>query len=213
MKSKRSGSLRVVTNRALQFKISLRGIDPPIWRRIRVPAHYTFWDLHVAIQDAMGWTDTHLHVFRIPPPLPGEPAEIGIPDEDFEDSSPCMPGWEVLVTAYLNEPGSRADYEYDFGDGWEHEVLLEEIVETLPGQAYPQCLDGARACPPEDCGGVGGYEDLLNTLRNPSHEEYESTLEWLGGDYDPDAFDPAGVQFDDPSLRWKLAFADEPNTH
>src|SRR5262245_50269624 len=123
MKSKRVSSLQTVIKRVLQFKITLQNTDPPIWRRLRVPANYTFWDLHVAIQDCMGWTDTHLHAFRIPPPLRGEPLEIGIPDE--EDPNRCMPGWEVKVLAYLNEPGSRADYKYDFGDGWEHDVFLE----------------------------------------------------------------------------------------
>ncbi|MFQ5750839.1 MAG: plasmid pRiA4b ORF-3 family protein [bacterium] len=193
-------------NQVYQFKVSLRGISPPIWRRIQVPQTYSFWDLHVALQDALGWLDYHLHLFHVMNPKTGVVDEIGIPDDEpFADEHPCLPGWEVPLTAYFVEPGTRAHYEYDFGDSWEHDLLLEELVNQVPKQKYPICLQGKRACPPEDCGGIWGYEQLLQTIRDPSDEEYESTMVWLGGSFDPEAFDPKKVRFDDPYRRWHIA--------
>ncbi|MBM3494776.1 MAG: plasmid pRiA4b ORF-3 family protein [Armatimonadetes bacterium] len=191
-----------------QFKITLKGIEPPIWRRIAVPASYSFWDLHVAIQDAMGWLDCHLHMFRLGGAGSGERAEIGIPDPDGDDLSPCLAGWEVPLAAYLKQVGDRMIYEYDFGDGWEHEVTLEAIGERAPRKRYPICLGGERACPPEDCGGTHGYEELLAALADPAHPERDELLEWLGGEFDAEAFDPAEVEFDDPRSRWEIAFGD-----
>ena len=196
-------------NLVYQFKITLKAIEPPIWRRVQVPSSYNFWDLHVALQDSMGWLDYHLHAFRILDPRTGEVLEIGIPSDDlFDDERPCLPGWEFPISDYFQAQGNRAEYEYDFGDSWEHEVVLEEIVERVPKSKYPKCIDGARACPPEDCGGLWGYQELLMTIRDPSHEEYESTLEWLGGRYDSETFDPKEVRFDNPKKRWRIAFED-----
>lgn len=194
---------------AFQFKITLQWITPPVWRRIRVPSHYTLWDLHVAIQGAMGWEDRHLHVFRVLHPKKKERVEIGIPDEELAEMRPMLPGWEVPMALYFDKPGTRADYEYDFGDSWTHEVLLEEIVEPLPGQFFPQCLGGEGACPPEDCGGPPGYEQLLLALADSSHEEHADMVEWVGAGFDPAKFDPAQVSFDDPEERWDLAFGDD----
>jgi hypothetical protein len=190
-----------------QFRVALREIVPTIWRRILVPGDYTFWDLHVAIQDAMGWLDYHLHLFRVESPLIDAAAQIGIPDEDFfEGDERILPGWEVPVAAYLFEPGDTAVYEYDFGDGWEHDLTLEAILPDETGKHFPICLAGQRACPPEDCGGVGGYENVIEVLRNPDHEEHASMLSWVGGSYDPAGFDPGRVKFEDPAQRWKKAF-------
>lgn len=192
-----------------QLKVSLLGIEPPVWRRIQVPAKYSFWDLHVAIQDSMGWLDYHLHAFRIRRKHKSRPSEIGIPD-DFSDN--VEPGWEVSLTDIFFEPGQIAAYEYDFGDGWEHEVLLEGILLKDKALAYPRCIDGARACPPEDCGGIPGYEELLEILGNPKHSEFQGMNNWLKGHaknyypYDPDRFDPTEVRFDNPKKRWKEAF-------
>jgi hypothetical protein len=191
---------------AYQFKVTLLGIEPGIWRRIVVPATYSFWDLHVAIQDSMGWLDCHLHAFRLRNPETKESDEIGIPDDDpFEGDEPMLPGWDVPLARYFQEAGDRADYEYDFGDGWEHEVILEDMVARTPKAKYPVCVAGEGACPPEDCGGVPGYEELLQVLRDPSHEEHKSTREWVGGHYDPVAFDPKAVHFDDPKKRLRNA--------
>ena len=195
-------------NQAYQFKVTLGEIEPPIWRRILVPAKYSFWDLHVAIQDSMGWLDYHLHLFRVREPESGDVIEIGIPnDEPFEDEIPCTPGWDVAVAEYFTK-GDAAEYLYDFGDDWQHVVTLEAIVDRVAKARYPQCLAGSRACPPEDCGGVGGYANVLRVIANPSDEEYESMMEWLGGEYDPERFEPAKVRFDNPKKRWDIAFLD-----
>jgi hypothetical protein len=193
-----------------QFKITLKEIEPVIWRRIVVPATYSFWDLHVAIQDSMGWLDSHLHVFRIDNPRTGKIDEIGIPDDDpFEDELVLLPGWELSIVDYFIQPGDRAGYEYDFGDSWEHEVVLEGILLKGTKTKYPKCTGGARACPPEDCGGVHGYQEMLKIVRNRSHEEHKSTMEWLGGKYDPKTFDPDSIRFDNPKKRWRIAFTNE----
>ena len=194
-------------NRIYQFKITLKEITPAIWRRILVPENYNFWDLHVAITDSMGWLDYHLHVFRIRRKHAHADAEIGIPaDEEHEDELNFLAGWEIPISDYFYEVGVNAEYEYDFGDCWLHDVLLEGIFLKGKGEKYPKCTGGARACPPEDCGGVSGYYDLLKIIANPGHEEYEETMTWLGGKYNPDEFAPEKVQFDNPKKRWDIAF-------
>jgi len=189
-----------------QFKVSLLGIRPEIWRRIQVPETYSFWDLHVAIQDAMGWMDYHLHEFKILNQKIGEKVSIGIPDPDMLDDIEMLPCWELAISDYFSMENPQSDYEYDFGDGWQHVVQLEEIIPEDPKIAYPICIAGEQACPPEDCGGDWGYQNLLKILSNPADEEYESMLTWVGGKYDPDHFDPAEITFDDPRERWEIAF-------
>jgi hypothetical protein len=192
-----------------QFKVTLQDVAPPVWRRIEVPATYSFWDLHVAVQDAMGWQDYHLHAFRIRNRRTGGTDAIGIPDPDgFVDEPDFLAGWEIPLTAYFTDAGDRAEYEYDFGDGWIHDVVLEGIGDRQAKAKYPRCTAGARACPPEDSGGPHGYADLLATLADPSHEEHENVADWLGGAFDPESFDPARVRFDDPKKRWRTAFAE-----
>jgi len=197
-------------NLVFQFKITLQYIDPPIWRRIQIPAKYSFWDLHVAIQDAMGWFDCHLHAFRFKRPHGKKMIEIGVPiDEAYELD--IISGWEEYIADHCVEPGKIMDYEYDFGDSWHHEILFEGILLKEKGVKYPICLDGERACPPEDCGGVPGYYNLLEILQNPDDEEYEDTMEWLSewyGRYDPEAFDAKKIKFDNPKKRWKIAFSE-----
>ena len=200
-----------MTNRfdhILQFKVTLKHIRPPVWRRIQVPCTYTFWDLHVAIQDAMGWLDCHLHLFRIQSPVDGAPTEIGTPEDDpFMDEHPPLAGWEVPIANYFTLTSRKATYDYDFGDSWQHEVVLEDVIDRAPRTRVPRCVDGAGACPPEDCGGPPGYQELLRVLADRSHPEHDSMLEWLGGHHDPAGFDPRDVRFDDPQARWKIAFA------
>lgn len=194
-----------------QFKISLYEIEPCIWRRIQVPAKYSFWDLHVAIQDAMGWLDYHLHAFRIRPKHKKKSIEIGIPVDEW-DGDEIIPGWEVPIVDHYTEPGQIAEYEYDFGDGWFHEVLFEAILLKTKGTKYPKCVAGERACPPEDCGSVDGYYRVVKILQDPKHDEYKEHIEWLKGHaknyypYDPDEFIPDKVRFDNPKQRWKIAF-------
>jgi hypothetical protein len=196
-----------VKRSALQFKITLAEVQPVVWRRIEVPASYSFWDLHVAVQDAMGWLDYHLHMFRLRNPDSGQIEEIGIPDEDaFEGDPVCLPGWETPIAPHFATVGTVASYHYDFGDDWVHEIELEAIGRRQPGAKYPRCLDGQNACPPEDCGGPPGYARLLAIIADPTDEEYESMMEWLGGSFDPSSFSPRRVRFDDPKKRWRIAF-------
>ena len=188
-----------------QFRIDLADIRPPIWRRIQVPEAYTFWDLHVAIQDSMGWLDYHLHEFEIMDPSSREKCKIGIPDEEFGYEK-VFPGWRRKIADYFSLENPKAKYVYDFGDYWVHNLKLEKILPREKGVKYPRCIKGKRACPPEDCGGTGGYEEFLEAIMNPKHEEHEEMLRWIGGEFDPEYFDPKEVVFEDPDKRFKIAF-------
>ena len=190
-----------------QFKITLEDVEPKIWRKIQVSEKYSFWDLHVAIQGAMGWTDSHLHEFDIINPKKNEEVHIGIPDEEdfmMDDLPIVVAGWEEFICDYFSEKKhSCCFYKYDFGDSWNHEVKLEKILPATPDCKYPICIAGERACPPEDCGGIGGYENFLGIINDPQHEEHESMLEWVGGSFDPEKFNPQKVHFDNPKKRLK----------
>ena len=190
-----------------QFKITLKDIKPLIWRRIHVPKTYTFWDLHIAIQDVMGWYDSHLHEFEIVNPLSGTKTIIGIPndDEDFANYK-TLPGWKQKISDYFSKENQSANYIYDFGDNWEHKIILEKILPKENNITYPLCVKGERACPPEDCGGTYGYEDFLKIIRDPDDEQHERMLEWIGGEFDSEHFNPKEVIFDDPAERLKDAF-------
>lgn len=169
-----------------QLKISLKAIEPPIWRRVRVRGSILLPRLHKVIQRAMGWHDAHLHEFIIQNVRYGEPE----PDE---------PHYQVKAERNFSlrevapRAGMRFEYVYDLGDGWQHDVIVERIEVSAEPLRSPVCLDGQRACPPEDCGGFRGYAELLEILRDPDHPEHEDRLEWLGGGFDPEAFDPAVV--------------------
>lgn len=193
-------------DRVYQFKITLKGTRPLVWRRIQVPETYTFWDLHVAIQDAMGWSDYHLHEFELVDPSTGAKTAIGMPDEEFDFDKKILPDWKQKIADWFFLENRSANYTYDFGDGWRHTVKLEKILPRGNNVDYPKCVDGKRACPPEDCGGVWGYEDLLKAIKNPQHERHEELLVWIGGEFDPEHFDVEEVRFDDPTVRRKMAF-------
>lgn len=169
-----------------QLKITLLGSKPAIWRRVLVPAEFTLEELHWVIQAAMPWTNSHLHQFY---------------DRDrtfYSDSRFELEGVEDETTTPLSDllrkPKDRIVYEYDFGDSWEHGIELEKILQREPKQKLPQCIDGKRAAPPDDCGGIWGYAELLEVLKNPQHEEFADHLEWLGGKWDAEKFDPAQFQ-------------------
>lgn len=170
-----------------QFKITLLDSKPPIWRRIQVK-DCTLDKLHEHIQTALGWTNSHLHHFRIGEQLYGDP---DLMQENFEEM-----GYKDSTTTRISDILPKAakrfrfGYEYDFGDSWDHEVVFEGLVPAEPKKKYPLCVEGARACPPEDCGGIWGYADFLEAIRNPEHEQHEELLEWAGGSFDPEAFDP-----------------------
>lgn len=191
-------------NQVYQFKIMVKDIKPPIWRRIQVPETYTFWDLHVAIQDAMGWLDYHLHEFEMVDPSSGLKVNIGIPDDDYGQE--ILPGWKQKIAEYFSMENLSADYTYDFGDNWVHKIQLEKILPREKDVNYSICIKGRRACPPEDCGGAWGYEDFLKIIKDPNHEEYERMLEWVGRGFDPEYFDVKDVHFDDPYKRYEAAF-------
>ena len=192
-----------------QFKITLIVTQPDIWRVIQVSDDYSFWDLHVAIQDAMGWLDCHLHEFNFAGNK--ELISIGIPDEESDNSNTLL-GWEVNIKTHFEKLGTIARYTYDFGDGWEHEVVLEAILSLDSAIRYPLCIAGERACPPEDCGGVPGFEEVLATLKHGKAGEKKELNQWLKDHtksyypYSPDVFDSLAVQFDDPKIRWAHAF-------
>jgi hypothetical protein len=190
-----------------QFKVSLKDIRPPIWRRIQVPQSYTFWDLHAAIQDAMGWSDLHLHVFTVKNPKKGRAEEIGIPDDEADAAGrKILAGWKQKIARYFNAQNDRAQYIYDFGDYWEHELRLEKILPRDRQKDYPLCVAGRRACPPEDCGGPPGYEDLIEVLADPAHDAYDSMRQWAGEDFNPDRFDVDQVLFGGPRRHWDFHF-------
>jgi len=170
-----------------RVKISLRGARPPIWRRLEVPSGITLLRLHQAIQAAFGWEDDHLWVFETPA------GDYGKAGRDLGHRSAA--GAKLSGVAAL--PGDRIRYIYDFGDDWEHDITVEDVLPAEPGVAYPRCTAGRRACPPEDCGGIWGYQDLLEILADPRHAGHAALLEWLGlgaaAELDPAHFDPGEV--------------------
>ncbi|MFN2427913.1 MAG: plasmid pRiA4b ORF-3 family protein [Candidatus Binatia bacterium] len=188
------------------FLVVLGETDPVVWRRIEVPERYSFWDLHVAIQDAMGWQDYHLHEFAVVHPKRKRLERIGIPDDEFMDEKPSLAGWKVRVSDYVHRSMPPMLYTYDFGDDWRHVLFYEETWSAEDSVSYPRCVAGARRCPPEDCGGTEGYRDFLAAVADRRHPEHEATLMWAGGTFDAGDFDPAAVRFDDPTERWKTAF-------
>lgn len=166
---------------AYRIKITLAGVKPPVWRRVVLPGTWHLGKVHDAVQRVMGWTDSHLHEFEAEGLSWGQPGQGWAMDEVRRET-----------TARLHEVapavGAKLSYTYDFGDDWRHVLLVEEL---LAPQATAACLGGRRACPPEDCGGPWGYGTLLEILADPQHPEHEERLEWLGGPFDPNAFDAA----------------------
>lgn len=163
-----------------ELKITLRDTRPPIWRRLRVRSDVTLFKFHSILQFVMGWMDGHLHQFMARNKVYGA-VDLELPERENEK--------KVLLSQVLRKPKDSLVYEYDFGDGWEHAVVLEQVLEAAPGGKYPYVLAGKRACPPEDCGGTGGYGRLLAVLADPKHPEHAEMVEWVGGSFDPEAFD------------------------
>jgi hypothetical protein len=168
-----------------RIKITLSGVRPPIWRRPLVPGWLSLSDLHNVLQVAVGWSDSHLHQFVVRGTLYGRP--------DPEFGRGCVDEKRVRLDGVLKAEKDTMVYEYDFGDGWEHEIVLEKILENAEDGAAPSCIAGARACPPEDCGGAWGYANLLKIMSDSSHPEHEEMSEWLDEKFDPERFGLAGV--------------------
>ncbi len=170
-----------------QIKVTLNRSSPPIWRRILVPANVTLLKLHDIVQIVMGWEDSHLHEFT------RGGVTYGVPDYDAFNDFEIKDSARVKLSQVLRAEGERLGYEYDFGDSWQHTLLLEKILPRQKGATYPICVKGRRACPPEDVGGMWGYENFLDAIRNPDHEEHELYTTWIGGAFDPDFFDLEAV--------------------
>lgn len=171
-----------------QMHINLVLMPHPVWRRILVPARMNFWELHVAIQDAMGWHDCHLHQFAVDDVDGTGRQRFGIPDDSgFHGVNDVLPGWNHAIAPFFAVDAGPALYTYDFGDEWQHEVILEEILPSEPDIVLPQCLAGEGLCPPEDSGGPAMCEALM-----PAPDEQH--------------FDPESIVFDNPRLRWQNAF-------
>lgn len=172
------------TDEIYQIKVTLLWTKPPIWRRLLIPADLTLAKVHDVLQSAMGWEQSHLHEFRVGRRRYGEPDpyERGFGMENQIDER------KVRLHEVLGRVGAKAVYTYDFGDSWEHGLVLEKRLPTDPSLAYPSCIGGQRACPPEDCGGLPGFYQLLEAIQDPDHEQHEELLEWVGEEYDPEAF-------------------------
>jgi len=169
-------------HKTYQLKIGLKGVKPPIWRRLLITDSVSLPQLHRAIQIAMGWTDSHLHQFVVGGDC------YGMPDPDFDELE-MLDERRVKLGQIMERGKDWIIYEYDFGDGWEHKITLEKILPFDPKMALPQCVKGKGACPPEDVGGVWGYAEFLRAIGDPSHPEHEEFKEWVGGDFDPQHFD------------------------
>jgi len=185
-----TGATRTPRNAIYQFKVTLWGSKPPIWRRIQVPGAYTPDDLHAVLQVAIGWHNAHLHQFIVGPTYYAPP--------EFELDDPLGLGatedsTRITPRRVASQEGATFVYQYDFGDDWEHTILVEKILRPDPAVRYPVCVAGRRAAPLEDCGGIWGYAEPLEILQNPDDPEREERLEWLGGEFGPAAFDLEGI--------------------
>lgn len=167
-----------------QLRITLQRVEPPVWRRLLVPGAIRLDKLHIVFQAAMGWTNSHLHRFRVADELYGTHFD-DYPEDEIDEH-------DVSVLQALGHQKTFI-YEYDFGDSWDHEVEIENFARSPQGLEHAVCLAGANACPPEDCGGPPGYQHLLNVLADPSHEAHADLLDWVGGSFDAAAFDLASV--------------------
>ena len=163
-----------------RLKVTLRGSRPTIWRRFVVPSNITLKRCHDALQAVMGWTNSHLHQFEARGTL------YGTSDREFGVDR--VSEARTSLDEVLQRPKDRMRYEYDFGDSWEHDVVLEAVLPSEPGGAYPQVEAGKGACPPEDVGGVHGYNEFLAAFRDPAHPEHRDVREWIGRDFDPEGF-------------------------
>jgi len=171
-----------------QIQIALKDIRPKIWRRILIPSELFLSDFHKIIQTVMGWENYHLHQFVKNRYF----YSVKLPDADdlWDDSFDIDYNKnKTRVSDLLQQEKEKIIYEYDFGDGWEHDVILEKVLPYDKKIKSPFCLAGKMSCPPEDCGGTWGYMNMVKILKNPDHKEYESYIDWLGGDFDPEYFD------------------------
>jgi Plasmid pRiA4b ORF-3-like protein/Domain of unknown function (DUF6933) len=188
------------TGNVFQLKITLLDTKPPIWRRVLVDGGSTLDHLHEVIQAAFGWWNYHLHEFEVGRTL------YGVPDPDEDWGEPPQDERRTRIDAIAGK-GSSFRYTYDFGDGWDHRIVVEKVLPSDHTPTVPECIDGRRACPPEDCGGTWGYRELLEIVADPTHPEYDERRDWLGRPFDPEAFDPS--EFEDNLRNGRLAAFDD----
>lgn len=177
----------------IQLKITLQGTKPPIWRQIIVDRKTTFFALHHIIQITMGWDNSHLYEFNV------NNNRIGELNDDYDDFFAGDNFFDASIAtleSFITATKQKFQYEYDFGDGWTHKILVEKFLPRDPKAKYPSCIAGKLNCPPEDCGGVVGFYDLLDIIKDKKHPEQKEMLEWLGGDYDPNYFDAGKINKD-----------------
>jgi len=168
-----------------QIKVVLAGSKPSIWRRILVPSDISLVKLHDVLQIAIGWENCHLHQFKYQGKfylIPDEEFDVGFEREDLNEK-------KFKLDQLLKTIKDSMVYEYDFGDGWEHKITLEKILPFENKEKLPRCISGKMSCPPEDCGGIWGYYNLLDAIQDEDHPEHDSMLEWLGEGFDPEYFD------------------------
>lgn len=170
-----------------QIKVTLKYSQPPIWRRIEVKSNITLSDLHEILQIVMPWEDDHLHQFIINKTL------FDIPEDDYDGFVETEDERRYRLNQLIPGEKFRFIYEYDFGDSWEHILLVEKVLPMKEGVRYPRCVGGKRACPPEDIGGIFGYYRFLEILQDPNHPEYQGMLEWVSEDFDPEQFEAEEV--------------------
>ena len=171
------------------LEIWLTDIEPRIWRRFAVRPNITLDKLHMIIQKVMGWTNSHLHAFDA-----GDGVQYTYPYPDYDRYQDYKDECMFKLSDLVSSVGDRFTYEYDFGDGWTHIVELKKIEDAEKGAKYPVCLAGERACPPEDCGGPWSYPEMLEILKGPDCQEKQEYIDWLGGEFDPEAFDVKKVK-------------------
>jgi hypothetical protein len=181
-----ASALELGTRVIYQLKVTLEGVEPPIWRRLQViSSNSTLAELHRFLQAAFGWEDYHLHVFT------RGKVNYGVPSR--EDYRPVQDERKVVVSDVLTKPREHMVYEYDFGDSWEHRLVLEKILPSAEEWISPRCVEGERAAPPEDSGGSYRYMELVEAVGDPAHPEHHDFIEWLGGGWDAEAFDLTAV--------------------
>ena len=166
----------------VQLKITLKDSRPPIWRRILVAGDVPLEKLQRILQIIMGWTDSHLHLFTI------HGRDYGVPDRELDFGRQTLSERRVRLLEVVHGEKDRFLYEYDFGDNWTHQILVEKIIPKEAGKHYPVCVAGKRACPPEDCGGIWAYENFLEAIKDTRHPEHEDMLQWIGGGFNAEAF-------------------------
>ena len=162
-----------------QIKITLKGCKPPVWRRIQLVSTINMAKLHQILQEVMGWGNRHMHQFHI----------MGECYGDVSSDNEVLDEKKIKLCQAIACLKGKFIYEYDFGDSWEHEIRLEKIISAEAGVRYPTCIAGKGACPPEDCGGIYGYANLLDIIQDPENPEHDEMNEWLGKEFDPEAFD------------------------